>query len=342
MSRQKRLHLAGGMYYIQHRSNPSQPALFTGTDDFAIFESIVSRVIPECNAKAHTYCWTKHAIHLVIEVDDVPTGRIMKWVMSEYALKLRRDFDIQLSATRIRHAAVLIDPERYLPRLIRYLHWLPAFDMDIGNLKGYPWSSHRHYLEKTETSWLSVQMGLNLISGDCLKTARNAYREFVKTRPTSEDTQCFEWNSRQAPQVLGDQKFCCKLPLNWPVHHSRITLDQLIDSVARHFGVDADEIRAGAKAPDLPRVRAVIAWQATNRHIATLKEVAQRVRRSSPTLCVLMDCYKAQSPEFFSTTAIPDCTPIAPLTNTMPIGSRAETGPTDAPTSLEALASQAK
>src|SRR5437899_279416 len=89
MSRRSRLHVPGGVYYVVQRSNARQP-IFTEEADYATFERLLSTMLVRCRVRAHAYCWETDAIHLVLQISDMPVGRLMQRLSSQYARRVHR------------------------------------------------------------------------------------------------------------------------------------------------------------------------------------------------------------------------------------------------------------
>ena len=87
MSRRSRLHVPGGVYYVVQRSNARQP-IFTEEADYATFERLLSTMLVRCRVRAHAYCWETDAIHLVLQISDMPVGRLMQRLSSQYARRV--------------------------------------------------------------------------------------------------------------------------------------------------------------------------------------------------------------------------------------------------------------
>src|SRR6201996_361412 len=125
MSRRSRLHVPGGVYYVVQRSNARQP-IFTEEADYATFERLLSTMLVRCRVRAHAYCWETDAIHLVLQISDMPVGRLMQRLSSQYARRVHRRAGELGHLFQQRYHALLIDPDVYLLRLIRYVHMLPV------------------------------------------------------------------------------------------------------------------------------------------------------------------------------------------------------------------------
>src|ERR1700760_3237419 len=174
MSRRSRLHVPGGVYYVVQRSNARQP-IFTEEADYATFERLLSTMLVRCRVRAHAYCWETDAIHLVLQISDMPVGRFMQRLSSQYARRIHRRAGELGHLFQQRYRALLIDPDVYLLRLMRYLHGLP---LRPGFAAEPEWShrlsSHGAYAGLTRTPWLTTSLGLRMLSQNA-DQAQQAY-----------------------------------------------------------------------------------------------------------------------------------------------------------------------
>ena len=56
----------------------------------------------------------------------------------------------------------LLDGERDLPELLRYVHLNPVQAGLVGNPADWPWNGHRAYLGEERLAWLTTDRGLAL------------------------------------------------------------------------------------------------------------------------------------------------------------------------------------
>ena len=124
MSRRSRLHVPEGVYYVVQRSNARQP-IFTEPADYATFERLLSTMLVRCRVRVHAYSWELDAIRMIVQISDMPVGRLMQRLSSQYARRVHRRQGESGHLFQQRYQALLIDPDAYLLKLIRYLHLLP-------------------------------------------------------------------------------------------------------------------------------------------------------------------------------------------------------------------------
>jgi len=124
MSRRPRIQIAGGTYYLLQASSRHQP-LFVHEDDYAHLEQLLASAVRRTRTRVFAYCWLSHELHLAVRTHDVAIGRFMQGFTSRYAryLHARTLEHGHLFSQRFR--SLLIDPDAWLPALVRYIHYAP-------------------------------------------------------------------------------------------------------------------------------------------------------------------------------------------------------------------------
>jgi REP element-mobilizing transposase RayT len=308
MSRRSRLHVPGGVYYVVQRSNARQP-IFTEEADYATFERLLSTMLVRCRVRAHAFCWETDAIHLVLQISDMPVGRLMQRLSSQYARRVHRRAGELGHLFQQRYHALLIDPDVYLLRLIRHVHMLPVRSGKVTDPADYALSSHLAYAGTANVPWLTTNVGLRMLA-QRPEQARFAYNRLMLETPAGGETQSFEHGGTDDPRVLGDREFMAAIPRNMRVYRSTYSLDQVIDTVTCTLGLERSEVLSRSRQRRLALARALITWYATERGVATLAEVARRLQRDPSTLFVAVERYRTLRPELFNLTALQDTGPL--------------------------------
>jgi putative transposase len=298
----------GGVYYVVQRSNARQP-IFTDAADYAIFERLLATMLARCRARVHAFCWEVDAIHLVLEVADMAVGRLMQRLSSQYARRVHRRQGNGGHLFQQRYHSLLIDPDEYLLKLIRYLHRIPVRAGSVHDPNDYALSSHRAYLGGTSIPWLTTGIALRMLA-QRPDQARYAYRRLMFEGPSADDGAYFERGSEDDPRVLGDTQFMAAIPRHMRVYRTTYSLEQVIDSVSCTLGVERSEVLSRSRQRRLALARALITWYATERGVATLAEVARRLQRDPSTLFVGVERYRTLRPELFNLTALQDTGPL--------------------------------
>lgn len=280
MPRPLRLHVPAAFYHITLRGNHRQDIFFSPRDRDQLDE-IVSEVMGRFDARLHAYCWMTNHLHMLMQVGDIPLGRIMLRIASRYARALQTRFHTTGHLFERRYHAVLVDADSYLLELLRYIHLNPVRARMVEKPDDYPWSSHAVYLGQRDAPWVTTTMALSMFHGEYIQAVA-AYQRFVHAEPaTGSPLQACNPNDLR---ILGSDDFAARLlGAAWrPRSHK--TLAMLIDEACAEFGVNRDALFAASRARHLTRIRAGIAHQAVTLRIATLSEVARQFGRTESSL----------------------------------------------------------
>jgi len=136
---------------------------------------------------------------------------------------------------------------------------------------------------------------------------RDAY---FQAEPTAQENQRFGRNGAHDTRILSDAEFSQRLPLTHRPRPTRVTLSQLIDVVALSQNATRSEVLSLSRRRALALTRALIAWHATERRIATLTQVAHMLRRDPSTLSKAITRHRQRHPDLFRLDALTHLKPL--------------------------------
>lgn len=286
MPRQRRLHVCGGLYHAMLRGNHRQP-IFGDRDDYLRFEAILAESLDRYGASLIAYCWMPNHVHLAVRVADAPLGDMMRVLASRYARRLQRAVPTTGHLFERRYRARLVDADRYLLALVRYIHLNPVRARMVADPRDYPWSSHRAYLGGTCPGWLRIDSVLGMF-GAPTNAARVAYGRYLGEVPDASEQDQIGVAVR--PGASGRAKSHSPAPK--PTTASRAwrprTLDAITAEVAIDCGVAVEDLTSRRRLGPLVRARTEIARRALREGAASLSEVARHLGRSPSTLSDLL------------------------------------------------------
>ncbi len=304
MAVRQRLHVPRGIYYVVYRGNSGRP-VFSRPEDYDLFECLLAAALSRTGARAHAYCWTPESIHLALQIDEVPVGRVLQRATSQYARTVQQRCGESGQLFKHRYSSVVIDADAYLLRLIHYIHYIPLNAGCATMVDDYPRSSHRAYLGLTTTPWLVTQVAMRRL-GRCREEACHAYAELMASFPSAEDALLFEHGGPDDRRVVADRGFLARLPRPARIYRSPTLLDHLINTAAATLGIDREHILSRSRQREVVFARALITWHATERGFASLAETGRRLRRDPCSLSAAVDRYRIRRPELFKLSALPD------------------------------------
>jgi hypothetical protein len=182
--------------------------------------------------------------HLLVEVGEVPTSRLMQALLTGYARWFNRTHRRRGHVFQGRYKAVMCDRDSYLLELVRYIHLNPVRAGLVRNPAAWKWSGHNEYLGTARPALIDP----GPVLGELSRPTR--YEAFVREgrrggyRP--------EWHPGDASPFLGDEAFVrrvarAKKPS--PSHRIR-PLEVLLEEVASHAGLSPDTLlRRGRSVP---------------------------------------------------------------------------------------------
>jgi REP element-mobilizing transposase RayT len=291
MARRLRLHAPGAFYHVTLRGNHQQPIFFRN-EDRDLMERVIADSLERSVAKVHAYCWMTNHVHLLIQVSDVPLGRLMLRIASTYA----RTVQLQLQTTghlfERRYHATLVDADNYLLAVLRYIHLNPVMAGLVSNPGAYPWSSHRVYLGLADTPWVTTTFTLGLLASRP-ETALHRYQMLMTGEGRHESGLALPKPHRRQPQILGDDAFVARVMKARIRPPSGRSLEDLITECSRRFKISTDLLVSRSRTRNLARARAWLGHQAVTERVASVCAVARTLGRCESAIRQVMSRYPA-------------------------------------------------
>lgn len=262
--RKPRLHVSGAFYHVTLRGNHRQDIFFESADRDR-FESILAPVIERFAARVHAYCWMTNHIHILMQVGDKPLGALIQRIASQYARQLQKRFDTTGHLFERRYHAVIVDADKYLLELVRYIHLNPVRANMVDTPDHYVWSRHHAYRGSTQISWLHTDFVLSLFHPDRSR-AQAAYATFIRGEvggQLSSASPLAELNNNDH-LILGSDDFLGRIHAAAWRPRSRKTLDQLLEEATQHFAISRDRLVSPGRAR-LPARRLSGRWRSWSR-----------------------------------------------------------------------------
>lgn len=273
MPRRPRLFVPGACYHVTARGNHRQP-IFRRLDDRRRLDEIVEAAVEASRARIHAYCWMTNHLHLLVQVSDLPLGVLMQRIGTSFARHIQKSVPTTGHLFENRYHALLVDVDAYFLELLRYIHLNPVRAGIVSRPEAYRWSSHRVYLGRAESTWLTTDFALAMFDAE-QGVARRRLAKFVDARLDSPSEPGYYAGHARDPRVIGRDSFLDGLFKQTGVKASKPSLDQIVREVCEKFGLDLDTLRRSSRVRKIVRARGFVAARACDDQIATLSEVAQ-------------------------------------------------------------------
>lgn len=180
MPRFARVYYPGGIYHIISRCLNGE-FLLEEPSARQRYLSLIEHASKRTDSLVLAWCLMSNHTHLVVRAGKDDLARLLKPINAGYAVWLNRRLKRHGPVFSNRYKSILIDEEKYLSQLIRYVHNNPVRAGLVKNAKDSDRSSHRAYigLEKAP-EWLNIGYILGMF-GRQPKRARKLFHEFVES-----------------------------------------------------------------------------------------------------------------------------------------------------------------
>lgn len=227
---------------------------------------------------------TNH-FHLVIQTPQANLSRGMHWLNSTYAGWFNHRHGRCGHLFQGRFKAFLIEKERYLREVLRYVALNPVRAGLVARPEEYRWSSHRSTagLEPGDP-WLDIDAILALFDTD-QQNARRLYEEFVLAKVIHSERL---WDEVINGMYLGSADWAKRMrkvvesqprSTDHPKAHravGRPKMHEVVAAVARASSQTAAAIRSRGSA-----LRRLVAWIGWHEGLVTLRSIAAALRLRS-------------------------------------------------------------
>ena len=183
--------------------------IYEDDDDRLRFLEILETVVVDYNWLCHGYCLMDNHYHFIIETLDGNLSKGMRQLNGVYTQTSNRRHGRSGHLFQGRYKAILVDKDRYLLELSRYvvLNPLRAKGM-VDQLEDWPWSSYLAMIgDAPRPEWLTTDWILSLF-GKQRRVAMERYRQFVLE---GVQHQPEIWSNLKGQIYLGDEAFVTEM-----------------------------------------------------------------------------------------------------------------------------------
>jgi hypothetical protein len=238
-------------------------------EDMKLLEDCIDWGLLYSGAELYAYSWLPMSINLLVKVSHCHLAwsgnclqLLVKRICGRYAQARNRRMGTLGELFRREYAAKLVDPERYLLNVVRYIHLLPVIRELRYEPGTYAWSSHHAYLGKGRIRCLTITTVLEELETRA-SDPRRAYQALMQGRESARVTSLIERGSDYDPRIIGDALFVGRMLTKSQQFRPTITRDQLVAAAAYEFQVSRESLfSASDRSSPVIEARALIAWQA--------------------------------------------------------------------------------
>ncbi len=282
MPRQPRLDLPGLLHHVIARG-VDRCEIFRDDADRQAFLTRLSTLLVETDTDCFAWALLPNHFHLVLRPNRELLAALMRRLQTGHAVTFNRRHKRSGHLFQNRYKSIVCEEEEYLLELVRYVHLNPLrarLVPDLEALGRYPWSGHAVLLGRKELPGQAVDEVLGRF-GHKVAEARKVYGEFVSAGvnqgwrddlvggglrrslknigPTAERVDYDE-------RVLGGSEFVGRLRKEEAFRDRlapSVSLPDLLERVARHYGLTGAEVRRKSRAPTTVEARGLVCYLAT-------------------------------------------------------------------------------
>lgn len=297
MVRPLRIEYHNAWYHVTSRGN-QRTNIFSDNKDRKRFLQILRESIALFNVEMHCYVLMGNHFHFLLRTLEANLGRFMQRFNTAYTTYYNLRHNRVGHLYQGRYKAILIEADKYLLELSRYIHLNPVrlekyqnlpLEKKIGILGEYYWSSFLGYIRSSARhDFMRYDMVLAYMGGDG-KRGRAAYRDFVLKGVALDLNNPLK--EAIANALLGTDSFVAWVSENilkqrelpaYDYSHLKeikkpIPIKELVKAVAKEYQVEAEEIIKGrSRYKEARQVLLDITYR-TNFKRMSLKEMGQEL-----------------------------------------------------------------
>ncbi|MEX0617727.1 MAG: helix-turn-helix domain-containing protein [Pseudohongiellaceae bacterium] len=280
MARPLRIEYPNAVYHVCNFGLDGQ-RVFPSTKYFEAFLESLEETCGRLNVEVFAYCLQRDQYHLVIKTPEANLSRFMRQVDGLYTQHYQRLKKTEGSLFRGRYKAVLVQPDKFLLPLTRYVHCrVKPSELDI-----YKWSSYRYYINKAKPPvWLNRDEALRYLETSASRRYI-AYANYVREGTDSQIAHFY--SKKNLSSVMGDDKFRKQAQkkrssttvrgVSRGAHAKwRPSCKEIISAVAAQFKVTESSIYQAARGPGSKNVpRWVAMYLCQELSAVTLQSIAR-------------------------------------------------------------------
>ncbi|MBP9841866.1 MAG: transposase [Simkaniaceae bacterium] len=257
------------------RCNARQP-IFLSDEDRSLMCLLLQEGTERFGYFIHSFCFMSNHIHLAIEVRETSISRIIQNLAFRYTRYINKKYDRVGHLFQGRFKSIVVDGNKYLKELIRYIHLNPVRAGLVDRPEKYTWSSHRAYLTLNSYTWVTYDKLLKNFS-QFRNESINHYEDFILKGIGIEP---MDFKSGSSDGILGDEEFISDfLETVERPQPQKIQLSDIVMKICTQFKLSDALLRAPGKHREASHARAVLSLFVRESKNLSIEELALFLNR---------------------------------------------------------------
>ncbi|WP_373481536.1 transposase [Acetobacterium sp.] len=224
MGRKPRVEFQGAIYHVIKRGN-NRDYIFRSREDKEEFLKCLETANEEDAFNLLGYVIMDNHYHLIIETKEMPLNKIMQKVNNTYSKNYNKRHNRTDHVFGGRYKSILVNDDKYLFSLLRYIHTNPVRAKIIHNMADYGWSSDQFYRNSIKKQ-VHIDKILKMFSEN-RTVALVEYKNLMEQKEEIINPKDFY----EAGAVIGEEQQKSDDPLGSCQHNE--TLDEILRLVVR-------------------------------------------------------------------------------------------------------------
>ena len=213
MARPLRIEYPGACYHVTSRGNRRE-VVFHTSRQYDLFVAKLERSALQFGVRVHAYCLLPNHFHLLLTTRDANLSRFMQSLLTAFTVAVNRMQSTPGHVFQGRFKAHLVEAQRYLSEVSRYIHLNPvrtaqarALNLEERRaaLLSYRWSSYAALIGlQAAPAWLDIGPVLQTW-GEADEARMPNYRQYVEQGLTADTPNPFA--AAKAQSILGSEGF---------------------------------------------------------------------------------------------------------------------------------------
>ena len=222
MGRKPRVEFQGAIYHVIKRGN-NRDYIFQEREDKEDFLKCLEVANDENVFNLLGYVIMDNHYHLIIETKEMPLNKIMQKVNNSYSKNYNKRHNRRDHVFGGRYKSILVNDDKYLLTLLRYIHANPVRAKICQNMADYGWSSDQFYRNNIKNQ-VHIDKILKMFSEN-RTIALVEYKNFMEQKEDIVKPKDFY----EAGAVIGEEELKSDNPLGSGQYNE--TLDEILRRV---------------------------------------------------------------------------------------------------------------
>lgn len=166
MPRTNRLDWKNAVHHVIARGI-EKGSIFKDDRDRKRFVSRLEKCVDQTGITVYAWALMSNHVHFLLRTGDIPLSKFMQKLLTGHAIYFNHKYDRAGHLFQNRYRSILVQADRYLLKLIRYIHLNPlkaGIVTSLEELGRYPWTGHIGILSEGFYPWQASKEVRDLIS----------------------------------------------------------------------------------------------------------------------------------------------------------------------------------